>query len=362
MLYDNAQLASVHLLAFELTGDPRWRAEAEATFAFIARTMTSPEGGFYSALDAETEGGEGAYYVWTRDEVKEVLGDGPDAEAFSQVYGLKREPNFEGDRYVLLEPRPRAEQAESLKTTPEALEARLAPLREPSCWRPARSGPRPLRDDKILTAWNGLMIAAYADGYRVLKDERLPPGRREGRRLRPGHSSATPTAACCGPTAPARRKLPAYLEDYAFLVHGLLRLHAADRRRPTAGPGPHLTDRMIADFADDQDGGFFFTADDHESLLARPKDPLRRRAARRQQHGRAQPPRPAPGRPGETRYLDLAGKTLDAFSTSLAQNPAAMPIMLVGLLEYLDVTDPAGRITAGPLADGSPAAGTRPRS
>src|SRR4029077_7379136 len=95
MLYDNAQLASVHLSAFELTGDPRWRAEAEATFAFVERSMTAPEGGFYSALDAETKAGEGAYYVWTRDEVKAALGDGPDADAFARIYGLTGEPNFE---------------------------------------------------------------------------------------------------------------------------------------------------------------------------------------------------------------------------------------------------------------------------
>ena len=99
--------------------------------------MTSPEGGFYSALDAETDGEEGAYYVWTRDEVKAVLGEGADADAFAQVYGLKREPNFEGGRYVLLEPRTRAEQAETLKTTPEAARgaARAAP-------RPAAGRPR----------------------------------------------------------------------------------------------------------------------------------------------------------------------------------------------------------------------------
>ena len=90
MLYDNAQLASVHLAAFEITKDLAWRAEAEATFRFVERKLTSPEGGFYSALDAETNGEEGAYYVWTRDEVKAVLGESGDALAFAQVYGLQR--------------------------------------------------------------------------------------------------------------------------------------------------------------------------------------------------------------------------------------------------------------------------------
>ncbi len=140
MLYDNAQLASVHLLAYELTGDVRWREEAEATFAFVARTMTAAEGGFYSSLDAETASGEGAHYVWSRDEVKHVLGTGPDAEAFSLVYGMKREPNFEGGRHVLLQPRPLAEQAGKLETTPEKLESLLRPLRR-GCWPCAKAGP-----------------------------------------------------------------------------------------------------------------------------------------------------------------------------------------------------------------------------
>src|SRR3954447_13782772 len=159
MLYDNAQLASVHLMAFELTADARWRDETVATFEFIARTMTSPQGGFYSALDAETKSGEGAYYVWSREQVRAVLGEGPDQEVFSQVYGMKREPNFEGGRYVLLEPRPRSEQAENLKTTPEALEERLRPLRA-ALLAAREKRPPPLCDDKVLTAWNGLMIAA----------------------------------------------------------------------------------------------------------------------------------------------------------------------------------------------------------
>ena len=107
MLYDNAQLASVHLAALEITKDPRWRAEAEAIFGFVASKMTSPEGAFFSALDAETKGEEGAYYVWAREEVKAVVGDGADAAAFAQVYGLAGEPNAEGGRYVLREPRSR---------------------------------------------------------------------------------------------------------------------------------------------------------------------------------------------------------------------------------------------------------------
>jgi len=333
MLYDNAQLASVHLMAFELTGDARWRDEAEATFAFVAHTMTAAEGGFFSALDAETESGEGAYYVWSRDEVKDVLGAGPDVEVFSQVYGLKRESNFEGGRYVLLQPRPLAEQADKLRTTPEKLEALLSPLRT-RMLAARENRPGPLRDDKIITAWNGLMIAAYADAYRILKNDayrraaekcaefllsRLrEPGGRLLRTYRAGQA-----------------RLPAYLEDYAFLVHGLLRLHAATGESRWLDQARGLTDRMIADFSDTQEGGFFFTASDHESLLTRSKDPYD--GALPGANSVAVLDLLAISRAtGEKSYLEPARKTLESLSTALSQNPAAMPLLLVGLQEYLD--------------------------
>ena len=167
MLYDNAQLATVHLLAFERTGDPRLRAEAEATFAFVARSLTDPEGAFYSALDAESKSEEGQSYVWTEAEVTRALGG--DAALFVRVYGLDLAANFENNRRVLLEPKPRAEVAAELSLSPEALEGKLAPLRQKLLEIRDRR-PQPLRDDKVLTAWNGLMIAAYADGFRVLKN------------------------------------------------------------------------------------------------------------------------------------------------------------------------------------------------
>ncbi|MFO0909926.1 MAG: DUF255 domain-containing protein [Isosphaeraceae bacterium] len=333
MLYDNAQLASAHLMAFELTGDTRWADEARATFAFLARTMTAPEGGFYSALDAETGGEEGAYYVWTRDEIRQVLGEGPDVDAFSQVYGLRREPNFVNGRHVLLEPRPRAEQAASLKLTPEQLETRIAPLRDRLLQRRDQR-PAPLRDDKILTSWNGLAIAAHADGFRLLKDDRYRQAAekaadflwsrlrdREGRLLRTYRAG--------------QAKLPAYLEDYAFLAHGLLRLHAATGDPKRLEQARTLADRMMSDFADDQEGGFFFTADDHESLIARSKDPndnvlpSGNSVAVRVLVALARATQ-------EARYLDFAGKTLEAFSGPMTQSPASMPLMLVALGEYLD--------------------------
>lgn len=348
MLYDNAQLASAHLAAFELTGDPRWRDEAVATFAFVARTMTAPEGGFYSALDAETEGEEGRSYVWTRDEVKTALGDDPAANAFLQVYGLKRDPNFEKDRYVLLEPRPRAEQAKSLGLTPEALEAKLAPLRAKLLAVRDRR-PAPLRDDKVLTSWNGLMIAAYADGFRVLKDPRYRAAAEKAADFLLT-TLRTPDGRLLRTYRAGQAKLPAYLEDYAYLAHGLLRLHAATGDPKRLEQARALTDRMIDDFADDKAGGFFYTADGHESLIARPKDP----ADGVLPGGNSVAIRNLIALSAATkdpRYLDLAGKALDAFSARLAQAPASLPFMLVGLEEYLDVRPDASDAPAAVVDD-----------
>ena len=341
MLYDNAQLAEAHLKAFEVTGDPRWRAEAEATFAFVARTMTDPAGGFYSALDAETGGEEGAYYVWTRDEVKAALGGGPAFDAFARVYGLLGEPNFEQGRYVLAEPRPRADQASALNATPEALEALLAPARAKLLDARGKR-PSPLLDDKVLTSWNGLMIAAYAEGFRVLKEPRY----REAAEKAADFLRATlraPDGRLLRTYRAGTAKLPAYLEDYAYFAHGLLRLHAATGDPKRLDQARALTDRMLGDFGDPDGGGFFATANDHESLIARPKDavdgvlPSANSVAVRNLVALSR-------LTGEPKYLDAAGKALDAFSMRLTRSPGASPLMLVGLEEYLDARPAAGAV------------------
>jgi hypothetical protein len=353
MLYDNAQLATIYLLAFETTRDPQWRREAEAIFGFVSHTMTSPEGGFYSSLDAETEGEEGQFYVWTRNGVERLLGSGDDHHLFARVYGLDREPNFGESRYVLYEPRTMSEQARVAGISSEALEARLSPLRAALLAARDRR-PAPLRDDKILTSWNGLMIAACAEGFRVLKEDHYRQAAEKAadfvlEKLRTADGRLLRTYRT------GRAKLPAYLEDYAFLVHGLLRLHAATGDARRLAQARELTDRMIADFADTKEGGFFYTAGDHESLLARPKDPYDNAlpsgnsVAIRNLVALARAT-------GDQRYLDLAGQALDAFSPVLSRTPIGAPLMLVALEEYLDARPEAnkpgsaGALTADPQA------------
>ena len=279
--------------------------------------------------------------MWARDEVKRIIGDSPDYDAFFQIYGLKREPNFEKDRYVLLEPRTRAEQAPTLNATPETLEARLAPLRA-RMLAAREKRPAPLRDDKVLTSWNGLMIAAYADGFRILHDARYRAAAEKAADFLL-NMMRTPDGRLLRTYRDGRAKLPAYLEDYAFLAHGLIRLHLATGDPKRLEQARELTDRMISDFADRKLGGFFFTADSHESLIARTKDPLDNvlpsgnSIAIRNLVALATLTH-------ESRYLDLAGQTLDAFSDHLGRSPMTLPMMLVGLGEYLDAR-PAPPVT-----------------
>ena len=331
MLYDNAQLAEGLVLAFEVTGDQRWKHEAEATFAFVAKTFTSPEGLFYSALDAESEGEEGKSYLWTPAEVKKILTNADDYTVFAHAYALDGEPDLDDGRYVLLMPR---------VVDDPALEVRLAPLRA-KLLEARDKRPAPALDDKVLTSWNALMIAALAEGGRVLKDERY--------KLAAGKAADALLALMTGPDGRLLRtsrngqaKLAAYLEDYGALTYALVRLHAAtgDPKRLTQARG--LADRMIADFADAKDGGFFYTAGDHETLIARVKDPFDNAIP----GANSLAIRALVGlgvASGEARYLDEAARALEAFAPSLQDRPSGSPLMLLALEEYLDARPPASK-------------------
>jgi uncharacterized protein len=329
MLYDNAQLAEALVLAYETTGDARWKAEADATFAFVARIMTAPDGLFFSSLDAESEGEEGKSYVWTRAEVEKVLGKGEDYALFAHAYALDGEPDLEDGRYVLLMPK---------VIDDPAVEAKLVPLRAKLLAARDRR-PSPSLDDKILTSWNAMMITAYVEAARVLKADRY--------RLAAEKAADSLLATMTGPDGRLLRtsrggqaKLPAYLEDYAALTHALVRLHAATNNPRRLSQAKALADRMIADFADRKDGGFFYTAGDHEALLARVKDPFDNAVP----GANSMAIRALVGlgvASGEARYLDEAGRALGAFGPSLLDRPSGSPLMLLALEEYLDARPPS---------------------
>jgi uncharacterized protein YyaL (SSP411 family) len=267
MLYDNAQLLSVYSRAYRLIGSETYRRVVASTAEFLEREMRDPGGAYFAAIDAESEQVEGKYYRWTADEVSQVLGD--EHELFAEVYGLSQPPNFEERYYVLQMLRPLDEYARPRDLSAGELDERLRPLRE-RLLETRNERPRPLTDDKVLCSWNGQVIRGLADagrdcqepGYVALAAEaaefvlgQLRSG--DGRLLRTYRGG--------------QAKLNAYLDDYAFLVDGLIALHQATGESRWLDEARRLTDQQIELFWDEQRGGFFFTANDHESLIARHK-------------------------------------------------------------------------------------------
>jgi uncharacterized protein YyaL (SSP411 family) len=267
MLYDNAQLARIYLDGYRAFADPLYLQIATETLTYVAREMTSPEGGFYATQDADSEGEEGKFYVWTPEEIAAVLGE-EDAALVTQYYGVTPAGNFEG-KTILHAPQPAAEVAAAAGVSPDALLETVAAAR-PKLYAAREQRIRPGRDDKVITAWNGLMLRAFAEGSRVLgRDDfrqiaernaafLLGTLRRDGRLLRTYKDG--------------QAKLNAYLEDYAFLIDGLIALYQATFERRWLDEALTLAETMIAEFADEEGTGFYDTGASHETLVARPRD------------------------------------------------------------------------------------------
>jgi uncharacterized protein len=268
MLYDNALLARVYLHAFQVTGKPLYHRIATETLDFVQREMRHEAGGFYSSYDADSEGEEGKFYVWSAAEIRQVLG--PEADLFMRAYGVTERGNWEGHNILNL-PQPLADVAAQANLPLEEVMARLAAARQ-KLYDVRAQRIWPGLDDKVLTAWNGLMLAAFAEGGRILdrpdytatavqNAEFLYDTMRmvNGRLLRTWKEGA-----------PA--KYNAYLEDYAYLSDGLLALYQTTFDSRWFNWARQLGDLMLAHFHDADNGGFFDTSDDHETLIQRPKD------------------------------------------------------------------------------------------
>jgi uncharacterized protein YyaL (SSP411 family) len=269
MLADNAQLVSVYAEAYALTERADYRRVVEETLAWVDRELSSPEGGFYTALDAESDGEEGQYYRWERAELEALLS--ADEFAFAApIYGFAGKPNFEEKYYCLQWPLPWPDLLAREKLTDAELSAKLVPLR--AKLRAARERrARPRIDDKILTANNGLMIRGYADAGRLLKNKAYI-ARAETAAALVLKELRTDDGRLLRSYAKGEAKLNGYLEDYTFLIAGLLALHEAsgDKRWLTAAD--ELCAKQIELFGDEKQGGFFYTSNDHEKLLARAKE------------------------------------------------------------------------------------------
>ncbi len=255
MLYDNALLARAYLHGWQVSGDEALRRTAVETVDWVLREMTGPEGAFYSALDADSEGVEGKYYVWTEEELRDVLGD--DTAVALSWFGATEAGNFEGAN--ILESRG-SEPAPEMRAR---IRVELLAARERRV--------RPGLDDKRLTAWNALMISALADVGAVLeREDYLDAARRAATFLL--EEMRDPDGRLLRTYNAGQARLNAYLEDHAFLLEALLTLYEATFEPRWFGAARELADTMIDRFSDPERGGFFQTSNDHERLVARRKD------------------------------------------------------------------------------------------
>ena len=317
MLYDNAQLAKIYLQVYQLTQKQHYRRIAEEIFSFVLREMTAPEGGFYSALDAETDAEEGKYYVWTADEIEKTLGNQKEALRFNAVYGVDKGANFEG-KNVLYVPEGTAAET-SLKDLATAREKLLAARFEREY---------PLLDTKIIVNWNGLMIDALAYGYDVLGEKHYLTAASKAARFildtmrKPnGELLHTYTAGAV--------KQDAYLDDYAFLARGLLGLYRATGDEQWLDAARTLTDKMIQLFWDDRNGGFYYTKSDAEHLIVRSKKPYDSAIP----SGNAVAVENLLVLGGN--YRHYAEETLQIFAESMVQSPSSFMQMHSALNKYL---------------------------
>jgi uncharacterized protein YyaL (SSP411 family) len=341
MLYDNAQLSEIYARQYRATKNPVYKKVVQETLAFVGRELTSPEGAFYSALDADSEGSEGRFYIWTAKEIDAVLPKKADADLVKQVYGAE-EPNFEETYSIFVLPRSLADRAEALKMTEAELTAKLAPLTQ-KLFEARSKRPRPFLDTKVLTAWNGQMIAGYAVAGQCLEEPRYTQAAAKAAdfvltKMRTKDGRLLRTYGTRPGTTTGEARLNAYLDDYAYFIHGLLCLHDATKDKKWLDEAKALTDVMVKYYGDPKAGGFYYTSSDHEKLFARSKD----------QYDGAQPSgnSAAAGnlvrlwqKTGNEQYRKLAEKSLKAFAGGLKTNPASLTTMCEALALYLDATE-----------------------
>ncbi|MGD8698004.1 MAG: aldo/keto reductase [Gemmatimonadales bacterium] len=268
MLYDNALLTKAYLDGHQATGDAFFARVAAETLDYVLREMTAPDGGFYSSTDADSEGVEGKFFVWTPEQIAQILDD-EESRSFCAYYDITLTGNWEGVS-IPNAPRPSSDVAEELGVTPEVLEETLERARA-KVYTARQRRVKPGLDDKILTAWNGLMIGAFAEGYRVLGDARyLEAAERAAdfvlRELSREDGSLLRTCRA------GKAHLQAYLEDYAYLGAGLIDLYEAGGSLRWLREAERLLERALADFLDPESGAFFNTANDHEELIIRNQD------------------------------------------------------------------------------------------
>ncbi|MBN2129846.1 MAG: thioredoxin domain-containing protein [Sedimentisphaerales bacterium] len=267
MLYDQALLSRVYVQAYQITKKETYAATARDILDYVLRDMTDAQGGFYAAEDADSEGREGTFYVWKPGEIGRVLGE-EKARIFRRFYGVTDEGNFEEGENVLHAAMSPEELAGEVGKTAAEVETILAEARRRLLER-RNHRPRPYKDDKIITAWNGLMISSMACGGAVLAEPKYVEAASKAADFVLGSLHTEGRLRRYFRTGRAVEK--AFLDDYAFMILGLMDLYEASFEPRFLGRAGDLAGRMIELFADDADGGFFTTGTDAERLLARDK-------------------------------------------------------------------------------------------
>jgi uncharacterized protein YyaL (SSP411 family) len=336
MLYDQAQLVSSYIDAYQITHDPFYAEIARRTCDYVLRDMTSPEGGFYSAEDADSEGVEGKFYVWTRDEIDKIIGDKDKAEIFCRYYGVEADGNWEHGNNVLHVALTLAETAKQFHKSEKEIAAVLDGGRA-KLFAAREKRVRPHRDEKTLTAWNGLMISAFARAAQVLDEPKYSAAAEHAahymltNRLKDGKLTRTAT-------------VPAMVEDYAFFSNGLVNLYEADFDPQWLGKATELADAMLAQFYDAKAGGFYQTDGRDPSVIVRSKE----------DYDGAEPSGNSMATllllrlaqfTDRADYRNAAEKTLQLFSGHLGQAPRVVPQMLCALDFYL--SQPKQIVVAG---------------
>ena len=333
MLYDNAQLMRSYTDAAVITGEPRYRTAVADIFRWVEREMTHPDGGFYSALDAGDAGEEGVFYVWKYDEIVNVLGE-EDASFFAKSYGIEKDGNWtdeaKGER-----------PGTNIPFLPQQIshedEERLAPLRTKLLEvRNKREFPR--RDDKVLASWNGLMISALAHAGKELEEPRYTKAATSAAEFLTKYLVRDDELQRSWRDGEA--KLPGYLDDYAYVIDGLLELNEATKEQRWLDQARQLTDVMLAEFEDESNGGFYFTSAKHEELLARSKN-LTSGGNLPSANGIAAICLLRLGKlTGEEKYSRSARRTLESVADLMARSPGASDTLIFATAVLLDETTP----------------------